>query len=82
MLRTKLTKPLCYRYSMRTYESLLNLVPMLLTKLTKPLCYRYSMRTYESLARVGEEDGKDKFLINYELIAHLLGTPKKKNHKP
>ncbi len=32
------------------------------------------MRTYESLARVGEEDGKDKFLINYELIAHLLGT--------
>ena len=36
------------------------------------------MRTYESLARVGEEDGKDKFLINYELIAHLLGTQKKK----
>jgi hypothetical protein len=56
---------------------------MLLTKLTKPLCYRYSMRTYESLARVGEEDGKDKFLINYELIAHLLGTQKKKiNPKP
>ena len=69
-----LTKPPCYRYSMRTYESL----PMLLTKLTKPLCCRYSMRTYESLARVGEEDGKDKFLINYELIAHLLGTQKKK----
>ena len=59
---------------MRTYESL----PMLLIKLTKPLCCRYSMRTYESLARVGEEDGKDKFLINYELIAHLLGTKKKK----